>query len=93
MPGSRPAWGRVARTTYLIKAFFCCFPDDAESTTPAESVQAIQLLIASKLYSFSSRGAQGVAKAAQEMVNSLVHGFSPSLAQNPSSFMTQVWAR
>ena len=60
---------------------------------PLQRVQAIQLLIASKLYSFSSRGAQGAVNAAQAMVNSLVHGFAPSLAQNPSSFMTQVWAR
>ena len=78
---------------YLTKAFLSCLPDDAQSITPAESVQAIQVLIASKLYSFSSRGAQGAVNAAQDMVNSLVHGFAPSLVQNPSSFMTQVWAR
>jgi hypothetical protein len=31
--------------------------------------------------------------AAQEMVNCLVHGFAPSLGTNPSTFLTQVWAR
>ena len=78
---------------YLMKAFPKCLPNEHEEATPGEAAQAIQQLSASKLYSFSSRGGQGAVNAAQEMVNSLVHGFPPSLGTNPSMFLTQVWAK
>ena len=78
---------------YLMKAFLKCLPNEHEEATPGEAAQAIQQLSASKLYSFSSRGGQGAVNAAQEMVNSLVHGFPPSLGTNPSMFLTQVWAK
>jgi hypothetical protein len=78
---------------YLTKAFLKCLPSKSEHITPAASVQAIQQLTSPKLFSFSSRGGQGAVNAAREMVNCLVHGFAPSLGKNPSSFLTQVWAK
>ena len=78
---------------YLMKAFLKCLPNRVEVATPSQAAQAIEQLTASKLYSFSSRGGQGAVSAAQEMVNSLVHGFAPSLGQNPSVFLMQVWAK
>ena len=78
---------------YLMKAFLACLPTEAIEISPAECVQKVRQLTASKLFSFSSQGGQGSVNAAQEMVNSLVHGFAPNLGKNPSSFLLKVWAR
>ena len=78
---------------YLEKAFLKILPSESVNASPSEAVQAIRQLAASKLYSFSSRGGQGAVDAGQEMINALVHGFSPSLVKNPSKFITMVWAR
>ena len=77
---------------YLEKAFLKILPSVSVNTSPSEAVQAIRQLAASKLYIFSSRGGQGAVDAGQEMINALVHGFSPSLGKNPSKFITMVWA-
>eukprot|EP00974_Lingulodinium_polyedra_P131346 11217324-Lingulodinium_polyedra.AAC.1 len=68
-------------------------PTETQASSPSEAVQAIRQRVASKLLNFSTRGGQGAVNAAQEMVNALVHGFSPSLGKNPSKFLTAVWAR